>query len=171
LPKGHWEGSYTRSERTPRICLDLLPKQGLMLTFHDAKYRNPVVLVGSYVLADSPGVPELLVTVERVVTKEIGPCRRFWVRMDLPHYEVFGLKLAAHSKLLVRVTLSCDAGTSKVQLCLRDPKREAGSSQDHCQLLSAPGSSQCRPGSVRTLDDILPPERESSSPRHELESL
>ena len=164
LPQGHWEGGKTRSELTPRICLDLLPKQRILVTFHDSKYRNPVVMVGSYVLSPSEQGHELLVSIQRIVTKEIGPCRRFWMRMDMSHYEVFGMKLFPAGKLLLRVRLLCEAGTSKVELCLRDPRPRKEPSQDHCQLLSAPIGSKCQPGRVQSLDDILPPEKPSPFP-------
>lgn len=159
-PLGHWEGDF---REVLRVCLDLQKGSHILLTFHDRKYRNPVVLEGSYAVRSAAGGPlELTMKVERIVTKEIGRCRRYWVRMDLEQYEGLGIKAKPGSQLRLRLTLSCADKVSRVRLCFVD---EASGKDGACQKLSARSDRLCEPGPPQTLDQILPVEHDPTRPR------
>jgi hypothetical protein len=154
VPRGHWQGD---DAEPLRLCLDVQDDSSLLITFHDGRLRNPVVVEASYDLARyQKEQASLVLTVRRIVTKEIGPCRRFWIHQDLTRYDGLGLSLRPGANLRLRLTFSCQSEVSRVELCF-DPDRPAGAKQPAlCQRLSSPGRSRCQPAPPTRLERILP---------------
>ncbi len=161
LPIGHWEGDY---KEALRLCLDVLPENRVLITFHDRRFRWPVVVMGRYVVP-SPAEPgKLLVTVEEVMTKEIGRCHRYWVREEVRDYQALGVTLHPKSQFLLRLTLSCEHDISQVKLCIKGPERGGDKGAESCQIVQARRRNQCQPDPVRSLDDILPHDKPRADP-------
>ena len=160
VPRGHWQGAYTEALR---LCLDVQDEKNLLITFHDLRLRNPVVVEATYALLRYQKAQAVLaLTVRRIVTKELGRCRRFWVHQDLPSYDGLGLSLRPGATLRLRLSFSCSSGVSQVELCF-DPERPAGGKPSAiCQRLSSPGRLRCEPAPPTTLEQILPPPSDRS---------
>lgn len=154
VPRGHWQGAYTEALR---LCLDVQDEKNLLITFHDLRLRNPVVVEATYaVVRHQKEQAELALTVRRIVTKEIGRCRRFWIHQDLPSYDGLGLSLRPGAKLRLRLTFACHDDVSQVEMCF-DPERQAGAkAKAICQRLSSRGRSRCQPAAPTTLEQLLP---------------
>lgn len=154
LPRGHWQGD---DSEPLRLCLDVQDESSLLITFRDRRLRHPVVVEADYAFSQHPKEQaSLVLTVRRIVTKEIGPCRRFWIRQDLPSYDGLGLSLHPGSKLRLRLTFSCQNEVSKVELCF-EPDHPSGAKRPPiCQKLSSPGHSHCQPAAPTSVERILP---------------
>ncbi len=161
LPIGHWEGDY---KETLRLCLDVLPDNRVLITFHDRRFRWPVVVMGRYVVPTPAEPNKLLVTVEQVMTKEIGRCHRYWVREEVRDYQALGVTLHPKSQFLLRLTLSCEHDISQVKLCIKGPEKSAEKGGESCQIVQARHRNKCQPDPVRSLDDILPHDKPRADP-------
>lgn len=157
VPTGHWDGDYADK---PRICLDVLAKHRLRLTFDDSHYRRAVVVEGPYqVLERSEKGAELQLTVDRVVTKELGRCRNTWVRTELPTYHIASLVLSVGRTLALKIDLGCTVRVSTARLCLRKDGKDL-----LCRQLRSERGANCRPEPPYSLDQILPMEKPREDP-------
>jgi hypothetical protein len=155
LPRGHWQGDHAEALC---LCLDVMDESILPITFHDGRLRHPVVIEATYALTRyKKAQAELALTVRRIVTKELGVCRRFWVRQDLPRYDGLSLSLRPGARLRLRLTFSCRDNSWLVELCFDPESGSAAKRATTCQQLSSSRHSHCQPDPPTRLEEILPP--------------